>query len=232
MIRTLSQLTNEEQEYYSYLNKNIYHSNVLFLDSRKELYEFMPKNGVCCEIGVCDGKNAISMLEKSSPSKLHLVDIWEERFANQYVSFRDKILNKKQTIFSRGFISEVKTFFRYRNARKNVMEMFSNDDRVEINFGFSEEISKSFPDLYFDWIYIDANHAFEHCWNDLTSFERTIKKGGYICGHDYDECEKTGGVVVAVNKFCEERQWELIYITKEGVNQKTSFALRKIQCNI
>ncbi len=42
-------------------------------------------------------------------------------------------------------------------------------------------------DLYFDFVYIDANHTFEYFTADLAAWIPRVKSGGIIAGHDYME---------------------------------------------
>ena len=48
----------------------------------------------------------------------------------------------------------------------------------------SEELSK-FDNNYFDWVYIDANHLYEHVIKDLNIANQKIKKNGLIVCNDY-----------------------------------------------
>lgn len=51
--------------------------------------------------------------------------------------------------------------------------------------GFSNEVVKEFPDLFFDLVYIDGNHAYDFVVEDITLWLSKLKKGGYMSGHDY-----------------------------------------------
>jgi disulfide oxidoreductase YuzD len=44
---------------------------------------------------------------------------------------------------------------------------------------------KLFPDNYFDFVYIDANHTWQGITNDIHDWWPKVKLGGYLCGHDY-----------------------------------------------
>ncbi|MCS4117578.1 class I SAM-dependent methyltransferase [Salinibacter ruber] len=44
---------------------------------RSFLLEKMPKNAVCAEIGVWEGKFSDMILRRTNPSKLYLIDPWE-----------------------------------------------------------------------------------------------------------------------------------------------------------
>jgi predicted O-methyltransferase YrrM len=49
----------------------------------------------------------------------------------------------------------------------------------------SHEASKLFDNDYFDFVFIDADHAYEHVREDIDDWMPKIKKGGILAGHDY-----------------------------------------------
>lgn len=67
--------------------------------------------------------------------------------------------------------------------------------------GNSIECSKQFPDKYFDFVFIDANHTYEDVKADILAYLPKIKDGGVIAGHDY--CDDWKGVIQAVNEVFE-----------------------------
>jgi predicted O-methyltransferase YrrM len=49
----------------------------------------------------------------------------------------------------------------------------------------SVKASLEVEDNSFDIIYIDADHTYEHCLEDIQLWKPKVKKGGILCGHDY-----------------------------------------------
>jgi hypothetical protein len=182
--------------------KNDHLRNAKVLADRSELLQVLPKNGVVAEIGVDEGGFSSQILALNNPKKLHLIDSWSSQ---QYKHKKEKVLKR--------FISEI------------------NNGQVEINLGLSTELYEKFPDKYFDWIYIDTGHGYQLTKEELICYQSKMKDGGIIAGHDFITWEYLGfnryGVIEAVSEFCNEYDWELIYLSME-VTSHPSFAIRKI----
>jgi len=75
-----------------------------------------------------------------------------------------------------------------------------------------------FPDGYFDFVYIDADHTYDMVKNDIQLWLPIVKKGGLIGGHDYgfpDEICRYGGVQKAVDEMFEADR--IVVYKKQGV---------------
>jgi predicted O-methyltransferase YrrM len=75
-------------------------------------------------------------------------------------------------------------FLKFANQNKHIIKVCKND---------SKNIPHLFPDEYFDFIYIDANHSYESVKLDILNCMPKIKNGGFIAGHDY-----TNGLIEVV----------------------------------
>ena len=64
----------------------------------------------------------------------------------------------------------------------------------------SENAASIFPNGYFDMVFIDAIHTFDHMYADIGYWLPKVRKGGLIGGHDYGHKAYTG-VKEAVDKW-------------------------------
>jgi hypothetical protein len=69
--------------------------------------------------------------------------------------------------------------------------------------GFSLDVARTIPDASLDFVYIDANHTFDACIQDLIVWSAKVKPGGIVSGHDYFAPKRTWGfrVIEAVNAY-------------------------------
>ncbi|MEW6653363.1 MAG: class I SAM-dependent methyltransferase [Bacteroidota bacterium] len=124
----------------------------------------------------------------------------------------------------------------YREQLNNylyVINRFAEDFSVKIFRMDSVEAAIHFPDQFFDWIYVDADHSYLGCKKDLHAWYGKLKDGGIFCGHDYlDGIIPAGnfGVKSAVDEFVkdinatlyvtEEEEWKSWYFVKPGWDTK------------
>lgn len=50
---------------------------------------------------------------------------------------------------------------------------------------WSTEAAKDFADGSLDFVYLDANHDFSHVTEDINAWEKKVRLGGIIAGHDF-----------------------------------------------
>lgn len=135
------------------------------ISNRDFLGSFLNEQGLTgtgVEVGVNKGENAKNILRHWHGSKLYLVDPW--RKLDDY----NDTVNKN---FDPNTYSSVKIrFAKY-------------GERVEIIKAMSHEAAKVVPnDL--DFVYIDANHAYEYVKQDIELWYPKVKSGGILSGHD------------------------------------------------
>jgi hypothetical protein len=162
------------------------------------MLELLP-SGVCAEIGVASGDFSYNILRHNKPQMLHLIDSWE----NFDLGYHDG-----------NMVSQEMHDKRY----DYVCQRFINYENVKIHRGRSVDIMYTFPDNYFDWVYIDADHSYKGCLNDLIAVEPKMKTSGLICGHDFlaPDFDRAGfGVNEAVETFMREFDFNLIFLSQE-----------------
>jgi hypothetical protein len=89
-----------------------------------------------------------------------------------------------------------------KQSKINLMNIYKNDNRVNIVQNSTVDFLNSKSDNYFNYAYIDADHSYEAVKNDLQKCYQKVKNGGFIMGHDYIT-PRFDGVVRAVNEFCQ-----------------------------
>jgi predicted O-methyltransferase YrrM len=104
-------------------------------------------------------------------------------------------------------------------------------ETLHVHHSDSVEALGSFGDGYFDWIYIDAQHAYDGVKRDIEAARRKVKPGGMLIFNDYTiwsyiEMEPYG-VVAAVNELCLEDGWEIAYLALPA-HMYCDVAVRKI----
>ena len=92
-------------------------------------------------------------------------------------------------------------FFRNRVKDRRYVQIVREDTKVAAKF---------FSDNFFDFVYVDADHSTEACYQDLSAWYPKVKTGKFLAGHDYG---RGFGVVEAVDRFVKENNLELILLT-------------------
>ena len=71
-----------------------------------------------------------------------------------------------------------------REKYDQVSEGLGRIPNVVVRKGFSVEVLNSYPDNYFDWVYIDGNHLYPHVLEDILVSFKKVKPGGIVSGDD------------------------------------------------
>lgn len=163
--------------------------------TREEWIASVAPNSFGVEIGVLEGDFSQVILS-NNPRKLVLVDAWLH-FENGYADPANINQGGQDTRF------------------RKVTERFANDPRVTIvrALSRSQEVAPALNGGA-NWIYIDANHAEEDCFQDLCFYSQFAPM---LAAHDYlpDDNPLGFGVRRAVERFLELGGWEIDLITKE-----------------
>lgn len=162
------------------------------------------------EIGVLRGEYSKIILERWHKGTLYLIDAW--RHLDDYID-----MNGQHDEYHYDCLIETCKNIKPWQDRAHILRM---DSSLSANM---------FPDEYFDFIYIDADHSYEGVVKDLEAWWPKIKKGGLFCGDDYipdnGDIWLTGqgepvyagkfGVRKAVNEFIAKKDLVLYETTEE-----------------
>jgi len=150
---------------------------------RDDMAELFGKLGLKkgAEVGVERGVYSEQICKRNPGVELHLVDAWQV-----YPTYREHLTQSKLD----GFVEYTKEKLKGYN--------------VKFHKGFSMEVVKKFAPKSLDFVYIDANHTLPFVIEDLYHWEKVVRHGGVVSGHDY--CLRNPGpyqvhVVQAVQAF-------------------------------
>jgi SAM-dependent methyltransferase len=178
---------------------------------RRRLLAQLPKHGVGAEIGVWKGDFSAEIIRICRPRKLHLIDPWEYQSDSEYSGALYGDAVAKEQAHMEATLNGIRSRFAYE----------LNAGTVEINREFSQVLAPTFPDEYFDWVYVDGNHLYEFVKQDLESFYPKLRPGGFLAGDDYhDRGWWKGGVKQAVDEFAESHACELTIVVDQFVIRK------------
>jgi len=117
------------------------------------------------ELGVFKGDNAYEMYNHIKPILLVLVDCWHP-VGLGYFDGDDK-----------------------GESERNFLETYKlhvNNKGVVIVKGWSGEVAQLLKGFEFHFIYVDGNHCYLNCKEDLTIWFPLVVEGGVFGGHDYN----------------------------------------------
>jgi hypothetical protein len=159
---------------------------------RENLLRHVPKNATCAEIGVFKGEFTKYILKITKPKKLHLIDVWWLEYGEYYPDWQ-----------SYTDFGQLKTKDAYDQVLKNVAR-YRGKSEVQVHVEDDLSFLEKSDDNYFDWVYLDSSHEYEHSKNELNLLRHKVKASGLITGDDYieDPSDLHYGVCKAVNEFC------------------------------
>lgn len=131
------------------------------------------------EIGVADGRYS-KVLCKSIPGlELYCIDIWAPYPGN----------GRKYT--------ERDYQYGFEMAKKRLCQF-----NAKLIRAMSMDAVRNFADKSLDFVFIDANHAFDYVMEDIIEWSKKVKRGGIVSGHDYFHSRSGGmGVIEAVDAY-------------------------------
>lgn len=158
----------------------------LDLLDRRSLVGSLPHHGIAAEIGVDVGLFSEAILEVNRPRELWLVDCWHHQDAETYGSDPANAVEQAQ-----------------EGKYQEVLRRFRERPHVHVLREWSVLAAATFPDEYFDWWHIDANHL--QAEKDLLAWWPKLKRGGWATGHDFCVVSDFIDVKPKVEAFAAER---------------------------
>lgn len=179
-----------------------YHAGKLLRRPRREdVLKLLPRDSVGAEIGVFKGEFTAHILRAVRPRELHLIDAWWLLYGDRYPNW--------------GAYTQFGTL-RTRDAFEQAKRIVARVDRrgaAVFHVSSDVECLERFADSYFDWVYLDTSHEYEHTRQELALLKQKVKRGGLISGDDWqtDANHPHHGLCRAVKEFCEVSGWELVH---------------------
>lgn len=164
-------------------------------------YPFMRAHNlrIIAEIGVRTGRNFWRLIDHR-PSFAVAVDCWLD----------DGIPGRNDQMANQNELDAQYQAF---------ADMVKDKPYVKICRGYSFDVVKQFPDDFFDFIYIDADHTYEGVSRDILDWWPKIKSGGFLVGDDfrtitYNRARVKFGVIQAVSEHVIKHNLPLILMPR------------------
>lgn len=169
-------------------------ANLTLMNHHRKIWKpFMEKYDCqfICELGVEEGVNFNQMI-LHKPRMAVAIDAW----------INDGVASHNDSTFTQELLNK-----QYENF-KHQME---DKPFVKIIRDYTSNASRHFSDDTFDFVYIDADHSYEGCLGDITTWYPKVKKGKFLIGDDFREAfiPKSGvkfGVIEAVDEFAKRNK--------------------------
>lgn len=154
----------------------------------REILSRVRTSAVGVELGVFAGDLSARLLMNEALI-LYMVDSWKHHGEGEYAASGD----------FHATLSQVQQDGYYQMA-VNATE-FASERRLIIKSD-TVKAAEEFEDGTFDFVFIDADHSYNGCRGDIEAWYPKVKKGGWLCGHDYENVDyPCFGVEKAVDEF-------------------------------
>jgi Methyltransferase domain len=173
---------------------------------REHILRLLPRHAVGAEVGVFRGEYTRHILRIAQPRELHLIDGWWEIYGDRFPDWGP------YTDWGR-----LRTRDAYDEARA-VVEAHGAEAICTVHVGDDVAVLDQFGDRYFDWVYLDTDHEFEHTLEELEALNAKVRPTGLIVGDDWheDPSHIHHGVCRAVRDFASRRGWKVTRLDDFG----------------
>lgn len=117
------------------------------------------------ELGVFKGETSQFIL-KNWNGTLYMIDVWKALSNSEYED------GSNHSVHTTAYKETMDNIQGYEN--RGIMIRATSKEAVNL-----------FQDESLDWIWIDANHAYDYVKEDIQLWWPKLKKGGLFSGHDY-----------------------------------------------
>lgn len=149
------------------------------------------------EVGVWVGDTAKRILEQRPLCRHVMVDPWiKPEPESRYAKSPDGVAHQEQDYYDDCFLKTLQSVEPWK-------------ERAIIKRDVSLEAVKHFEDGSLDYAFIDAEHTYEGCLEDIKAWLPKVKKGGWIGGHDLDNLPRFPGIRQAVEEVFGEDGFEV-----------------------
>lgn len=158
------------------------------------------------EMGVECGLYSEELCKANPNIDLYSVDAW-----TAYKGYRDHVSQEKLDEFKEITIKRLAPY------------------HATVIKGFSMDVVKQFKDESLDFVYIDGNHEYQATVNDIAEWQKKVRVGGIVAGHDYILRVDNGylmHVPMAVNGWCESYHIAPLFILGAKTDQKPPIGIR------
>ena len=151
-----------------------------------------------CEIGVYKGDLSMLLLSARPDLKLLMVDPYESvEPSAEYVESDDfhTLMTAKEHQAARA-TAQLRTDFAW----------FRREFCMKTGVEAAKEYSRQF-----DLVFIDGDHSYRGCKEDIEAWRPLVKEGGWLSGHDYRTDKPGFGVKQAVDEVFPNAEFDLNY---------------------
>lgn len=170
------------------------------LAHRDELLNLLPKQCTFVEVGIGLGLFSEKVIRVCLPRHFVAIDI-----------FQSHLMKDIHGVPSEQFFGGKTHVEFYRDKIAGIIPK----DKSTVLVGDSAEMLMSFPDGYFDVIYVDADHRYNAVVKDIAAAKNKVAVGGFLIMNDYilyDHVAKMEyGVIQATNEFMIAEKWRMKY---------------------